>query len=379
MSKKNISWVVVIIVTIILIVYFFQTDSNDDTIKIGVIAPTSGPIASFGKYIVNGLSIGKDEINLEGGINGRSIELIFEDEGGGVNAAVTSFRKLVDLDKVKVIIGPATSNGVMALAPLANKEKIIIISPSATTDNITSAGDYIFRTRASTSDEVKVFINYILENYELKSFAALRSSADYAVSFIQISKDEIIKKKCEFLTEESFPPNTVDYRTQLTLIKKMNPDGLFIVGVPIELGNMMKQIKQLGINAKIFSNQIDNPEIFEFAGDAANGIIFPTTFYDPLNGYSIQRKFEEAYENKFGNNSHLFAANAYDALFAVKRVIEKNGYESEEIKNGLYAMSPFQGASGKISFDKNGDLISPIIAIKTIKQGKFEFIKEVTK
>lgn len=369
------NWFKSLLLLLLTTIFFVSCGKNEETIKIGVIIPETGTIASFGQYIKNGLSIAQSEINQEGGIAGKQVRFLFEDEGPGINAAVNAFRKLVDVDNIKIIIGPATSNGVMAIAPLANKEKVIIISPSATTDNITHAGEYIFRTRAKASDEVKAFVSYIINEMEIKTFSALRSSADYAVSFIEACKSEIEKQNHVFLTEEAFSPNTSDYRSQLTKIKNLNPEGVFIVGVPIELGNMMKQIRQLGIKSKVFSNQVDNPEIFDFAGDAANGLIFSTTFYDPANGNKTQQKFEEKYEKRFGNTSHLFAANAYDALYAIKKAIEKG----EDVKNNLYNLPSFKGASGIIQFDENGDLKLPKIAIKMIKDGKFEFIKEVTK
>lgn len=378
MKKKTLFGFIIILVIVIIFI-IIQQKSGTKEIKIGVVAPLTGPIAVYGENIRDGISLAAEEINKNGGINGSLIKIILEDEGAGPQAAVSAVRKLLTIDRVQVIIGPATTSGLLASAPIAEQNHVILFSPSATADNVREAGDYIFRNRASTSQEASVFTKYIMEDLGLKIFSILRVNADYAKNFADVCKTIISQKGGSVLNEEISTEGATDFRSQLTKIKNSTPEGLFIVGVPVELGNMLRQIKEIGINAKLFSNTIDSPEIFKISKGAEEGLSFVTTFYDPNNGDNKIKEFDNKFKEKFGRASHIFGANAYDAIYIFKEMIEKYGYNADKIKNGLYKMKGFSGAIGNIEFDEKGDLKFTKVAIKKIVNGKFIFIKEVQK
>jgi len=176
-----------------------------------------------------------------------------------------------------------------------------------------------------------------------------------------------------------FAEGSTDFRSQLTKIKGVDPEAVFIIGVPIELGNILKQIKEIGVQVRLFSNTIDSPEIFKIAKGAEEGLTFVTTFYDPEHGDEKIKEFDRKFREKFGRASHIFGANAYDAVYILKEIIENYGYQGEKIKNGLYKLKGFRGAAGLTEFDEKGDLKFTKVAIKKISNGKFEFIKEVQK
>ena len=155
---------------------------------------------------------------------------------------------------------------------------------------------------------------------------------------------------------------------QLTKIKEVDPEAIIIIGVPIELGKILKQIKELGINTPIFSNSIDSPEIFKIAEGAEDGLIFSSTFYEADSDNRLQ-EFDEKFQEKYGRKSHFFAANAYDAVYILKEVIEKNGYDGKKIRDGLYSIKGFKGVIGIVEFDEKGDLKYPNTVIKQIKNG----------
>jgi len=330
--------VVAIILVSLLILSLGCGKKDEGVIKIGVIAPLTGPIAPYGENIKDGVMLAVDEINEQGGVKGKPIRVIFEDEGKGPEAAVSSVRKLITIDHVSVIIGPATSNGVMAAAPLAESYRVVLFSPSGTSDNISDAGDYIFRNRATASQEASVFAEYIAEDLGIEKYAILRSDADYAISFADVCNRTMQESGGQLLLEETFSEGSTDYRSQLSKIKSANPEGIFIVGVPIELGIILKQIKEIGLKAQLFSNTIDSPEIFDIAEGSAEGLTFVTTFYDPVHGDEKVREFDAKFREEYGRDSHIFGANAYDAVYILKTVIEQYGNHSEKIKDGLYLL-----------------------------------------
>ncbi|MFC1484719.1 ABC transporter substrate-binding protein [Candidatus Neomarinimicrobiota bacterium] len=364
-----------IITSFIFVASCARKTSKD--VVIGVVAPLTGPIAPYGENIRDGVLLAVDEINKKGGVNGSDIKIVFEDEGGGPQAAVNAVIKLATLNKVAAIIGPATSNGIMATAPFAEANHIVLLTPSGTSDNIREAGDYVFRNRASATQEASIFAYYIIEDLGINEIAILRADADYAVSFADVCKGVIAGNGGKILTEEVFAEGTTDFRTQLTKIKVASPEGFIIIGVPIELGNILKQSRELGIRTRMFSNTIDSPEILKIAEGAEEGLSFVTTFYDPVHGDERTRKFDTRFKDRFGRASHLFGANAYDAMYILTDVIRNYGNNGEAIKEGLYEFEGIHGAAGFTAFDEKGDLRSTRVAVKKILDGKFVFVKEV--
>jgi branched-chain amino acid transport system substrate-binding protein len=377
MKKNLIVFSLILVAVLVIVLVVTQMKKEPGEIKIGVISPLTGPAAPYGENVRDGILLAVEEINHLGGISRDKIRLIIEDEGGGPRAAVDAVNKLITVDHVDVIIGPTTSNGLMASAPIAEDNHVVLFSPGAASDNVREAGDYIFRDRASAYQEAVALARYAQTDIGLMRFAILRSDADYAVSFADSFRQTVQKNGGIVVREEAFQEGSTDYRTQLSKIAgaEPKPEGLFIIGVPIELGNILKQIKEMGLKLPLFSNSIESPDIFKIAGDATEGLVFSTTFYDPEHGDERLKEFDEKFVARYGRPSDLFAANGYDAVYIIKSAIEKSRYDGEQIKNALYNLK-FRGLMGPIEFDEKGD-IRAVIAIKKIDKGKFEFIKVI--
>ncbi|MCK5057939.1 MAG: ABC transporter substrate-binding protein [Candidatus Aminicenantes bacterium] len=374
MSKKI---VLIISVIILLSLLFSPSCKKDDqsVIKIGVVTAITGPVAPYGNNVRDGCLLATEEINTHEGINGHQIKLIIEDEESSPQKAVNAVRKLISVDKVQVIIGPIISSGFLAAAPIAEKDEVVLLSPTGMADNISDAGDYIFRNRTTASQEAGALANYIMDETKFRKFSVLRVDSDYSISFISVCKDIIEQRGGNILMEEYFKQGATDFRAQLTSIKDSNPDAIIIIGIPIELGKILKQIKELGLNIPLFSNSIDSPQIFELAEGAEDGLIFSSTFYEIESGSEKLKAFDKKFQDRFGRRSHFFAANAYDAIYILKEVLENNGYDGRKIKDGLYSLKKFKGVIGVVEFDNKGDLKYPNTVIKQIKNGEFRVIK----
>jgi branched-chain amino acid transport system substrate-binding protein len=215
---------------------------KEKEIKIGLVTPLTGPVAPYGENVRDGCLLAVEEINQQGGIK---LKLIIEDEDNSSQDAVNAVQKLITVDHVPVIIGPVISSGLLAAAPIAEKNKVVLFSPSGMSDNIREAGDYIFRNRVSASQEAGVLAWYATVDLGLKNFGILRTDSDYGLSFANACRKIINEQGGKVFIEEVFEQGSTDFRAQLTKIKALNPKGLFLVGVPVELGNMLRQIREL--------------------------------------------------------------------------------------------------------------------------------------
>lgn len=374
--KRNV-WIgigIIVVVALAIVLIVTQTKKEVEEIKIGAIAPLTGPAAPYGENVRDGILLAVEEINKAEGINKHKITLIFEDEGGGPRVAVDAVRKLIASDNVSVIIGPSTSNGIMASAPIAEEKHVVLFSPGAASDNVRDAGDYIFRNRASAYQEAVALAKYALIDKNLTRFTILRSDADYAVSFASAFRRTVEDNNGNVLIEEAFQEGSTDLRTQLSKIIGSKPEAIFIIGVPIEIGNILKQVREMDIRLPLFSNSIESPDIFKIAGRATEGLVFSTTFYDPEHGDKRLQEFDSRFKERYGRRSDLFAANGYEAIYILKAAMEKGGYSGKQIKNALYSLKDFRGLMGYVEFDEKGD-IKAKITIKKIENGKFKFIK----
>jgi len=373
--KRNI-WIGigVAIVVALAIVLVTQTKKEVEEIKIGVINSLTGSGAPYCENLQNALLLAVKEINKAGCVKGRKIKLIIEDDKTSPTVAVSAMNKLVNVDKVPIIIGPASSSSVMACAPIANRTKTVLLSPGAASPNITTAGDFIFRNRASGAAEGVEIAKFAYKKLGLRKVAILYINTDYGPGFSKAFKTKFTQLGVKIVGIETYNQGATDFRTQITKLKKLKPDGVYLVGVPIEAGNILKQSLELGFTPQFLTNNMESPELIKIAGKAAEGIFFAIPAFDPNSPNPKVQEFVKKYRAKYGREPDMFAVNAYDAVYLIKLAIEKAGYNGEDIKNALYDIKDFPGVNGTLSFDENGDVVKPL-TIKTIEHGKFVVVK----
>jgi branched-chain amino acid transport system substrate-binding protein len=321
--------------------------------------------------------IAVEEINATGGIKGERINLIVEDDRSTKEGAVSAVKKLIEIDKVPVIIGPGSTVGVAGASPIANKAKVVLFSPGAAGPGITTKGGYVFRNRVSGDLEAPVIAEYAINTLRFKRVSILYPNVDYGVGFKNVFKTKFISLGGEVISEEIYADNDTDFRSQLNKIKLKSPELVYVLGVPEGVGQILRQAKEIGLKTQFISNNVESSKLIEIAKNAAEGLIFPTETYDPNSALERIKQFEKKYFSIFNRHSDLFAANGYDAVYIISQVIEKSGYKGEDIKNALYNLKNYSGVGGDVSFDEKGDVIKPI-AIKMVTGGEFK-IKEEAK
>ena len=371
-------WIGIIIFALVIlaaVLVVTQLKREAAKIEIGVITPLTGPAAKYGESTKRGLDLAASELNLGESINGKTISLIYEDSKTEPKEAVSAFQKLTTIHKLRVVIGALTSSEFLAIAPIAEDKKVILFTPSASAPQITNAGDYIFRNCYSDIYEGTKIAQYITNETEYKKIAILHINNDYGLGLRDAFKNELMKKESgEIIDVEMYDLTATDFRTPLSKIKASNPDALYIVGYG-EMGRILRETKELGLNIPIFSNiMFEDPDILNIAKEAAEGVIYAYPSYSPENMQGNIVSFIQKFEKEYGQIPDIYAATAYDALNILALAIKNGGENSSQIKETLYSIKDYPGVTGKTTFDKNGDVIKPV-GIKKVILGEFKWIK----
>jgi branched-chain amino acid transport system substrate-binding protein len=362
-------FVYLLILLVIVIVFFFVWNLNfeDSQLKIGVIGPFTGPRAEGGEFMKNALNLAIEDINSIGGL--PDINLVFEDSKYEAPVAVSAFNKLRDIDNVHYVIGPIGSSEVLAVSPIAEKNKVILITPSAQTVEISTAGDYIFRTIHNSNQEAPVFAEYLAEKLKDSKLYFIGVNTAITDSYVNVFRLVYEKNGGEIGLVEKFDYKEVDFKTILLKIKAQNPKNIFLIGTAKQEGTIIKQAKDLSMDAHFFGFGIEGPEIIQVAGNLANGLVYPYS-YDGHSQESSVKNFRERYVDKFGVEPDAVAVNSYDSLRLLVSCVQIVGDNVDLVKKCLYSTRDYSGVSGIFSIDQNGDAVRNIF-IKTVKDGSF--------
>lgn len=349
-KMKYVYGLVVVLIAVFASFALLSGENDADVFEIGIITPLSGELATYGEGTLNAALLAQEEINANGG----NIQIVVEDSPCDANSALSAFNKLTSVDDVDAILGPLCSNELLAIAPIANTNKKVIISSSATSPAVTNAGDYIFRNVASDDLRAKVFANYLF-NKDVREIAIIYENDDAGVGFKESFVKEFESLGGRVLISEVYGKGSSDMRTQLTKIKGKNPENILMISFPAETGRILVQSEELGISAKFFEGfeVMSDPQVAEIAGNLVNGV----TYIQSISQTGTKaEEFAKNYFEKYGEKAPYYAVEAYDIVYLYAEAINE---DSSNIKGSLYNVQNYNGASGTISFDENGDVVKP--------------------
>jgi len=330
-----------------------------------------------------GVLMAVDEFNKAGGLNGKKVEVVFEDEKDSPTAAVNAVKKLIDVDKVVAMVGPMTSGATLAAYKDADEAKVVMISPTATSPKVSGASPYLFRGCSRIDTQSKALTDYIAATYKPKTVAIFYSNEPYGKGCAKVFGDDFEKLGIKKVAEESFNRGDRDFKAQLTKIKEANPDILFIPGYTPETAPAASQARQLGLNQRIVGVYGDmDPEYAKLAGPAAEGHLIAGEYdedYDtPKNKKFREEYYQEAKAAKEPVNI-MFAALLYDSTGLVLEAMKKNGPTSDGIKKFLNEVKDYDGVTGRLSFNKTNDVVrsgtESGVYLFEIKNGKYVKVK----
>ena len=363
---KTIIWIVIIILVIWVIASMVKSPKQQvsDTIKIGFTGPMTGDLAQFGENAEAAVSIAVDEINKAGGVLGKKLEVIYEDDGCTGAAGANAISKLINSDKVSAVLGGFCSGSTLSEAPIAEAAKIPELSFCSTNPKITQSGDYIFRNVPSDNFQAKFTANYLIQNGK-KNVALLTSKDDYGDGLNKAFTEAFVGNGATIVMNSSFDPNATDFKAQMTELKAKNPDAVYFVGYTPATIPALKQAHDLGIKTLFFgADAWDDSKIWNELGTIGDGAMYT------IVGTNSTDSYKAAMKAKLGKDEIIYCSNyAYDGLKILANAINSAGStDGAAIKDALYKTNYTGGVSSKnLTFDSNGDPTSAAYVIKIVK------------
>ena len=346
-------------------------EKKADTIKVGANLEMTGGSASYGISSKNAIELAFKEINEKGGINGKQLELVVADNKSEAAEATNAMQKLVSQDNVVAVIGPNLSSSVIAASAINNSAKVLDIAPMATNPYVTvdqasgKTKDFNYRTCFIDPFQGTVMAKFATDELGVGNAAVLiDNSSDYAKGLAQFFKENFVKEGGAVTAEESYLQKDTDFKATLTKIKATNPDFLYVPGYYQEVGLIVKQARELGMNMPIAGGDgWDSAKMPEIAGAAALNNTYFSSLYSPEDSSDINKNFVAAYEKAYGQKPDVFAALSYDSALLVAEAIKNAGStEPAKISEAMAKINGFSGVSGSVTFDdKHNPVKSAVI------------------
>ena len=356
-----------------------ETAGGADTIKVGEFASLTGKEATFGISSHEGTLLAVEEINAAGGVLGKQIKLLTEDDLTKAGEPATVVNKLISRDGVVAILGEVASSRSLEAAPICQQAKIPMISPSSTNPKVTQTGDFIFRVCFTDILQGKILASFAEKTLHAKKVAVFTDvKSDYSKGLAKYFKENFIAGGGQIATELDFNGGDKDFKAQLTAIKSASPDAIFIPAYYTDVALICIQAKQLNLSVPIFGGDgWESDQLMKIGQDAVEGIYFSTHASVDSPDTRI-KEFVTAYKRRFnGKMPDAMAMLGYDSAMILAEAIKQAGStDGPKVRDALAVTKDFAGVSGKITIDANRDATKPMVILQ-IKNGQFKLIETV--
>lgn len=338
-------------------------------VKVGVLAPLTGGAASYGENARKGAELALKDFSA--GHPDVHVELSVEDSQGEAAAGTRAASKLVDLDGVVAIMGDVTSGVTMAVAPSMNEKKIPLISPGASSPNVTDAGEYVFRTWPSDVFEADAMVHHIIDA-KIGKLALIRINNEYGVAMEAAIRAKLTGQPVSIVDAETFEQGAREMREQMLHVQAAQPDGIYFIGFPEAAVVFGHAYAETGMHTALFATSaFEDPQIPRDSGAALDG----TVYTKPRSVSAGAGAFKKAYSTAYGADPGVVSDTAYDATMLILDAIAeteaaKTPVTGAAIQAELVKVKDYPGVSGDLSFDANGDVIKPI-GLYTLQAGNF--------
>ncbi len=343
-------------------------NAKPTTLKLGVFYPMSGPTSSFGEESMAGAKLAISEINASS--KDIKIEFTLEDDKSDVTEAANAVKKLINVDKVNVVLGSVASSNTNAGAPIAQAAKIPLVTSASTNVNVTQKGEYISRTCFIDDFQGAALAKFAVETLKAKKAAIVTDSAsDYSQGLAKSFRDSFKKLGGEIVVEVSYVATDNDFSSQITKMRTRKPDVVFAPGYYNNVGIMMKQAKTLGLKSVFLGGDgWSSPKLFELAGDAVVGHYFSDHFSSEDSDPMVQdfvKRFKTANKVEPG----AMAALGYDAVYVIADAMKRAGYKTDPVSlmKAINSTKNLKGVTGSITLDRDRNASKPLVILETQK------------
>lgn len=353
------------------------TASAQDRIKVGEFASLTGGNASFGQSSHKGTQLAIDDINAAGGVLGKPLQLITEDDQSLAGQPATIVQKLIAQDKVVAVLGEVASSKSLEAAPICQENHIPMISPASTNPKVTEIGDYIFRVCFIDPFQGTVMAKFALAQGWKKIAVLTDVKQDYSVGLADFFTRYLRDHGGEIVKEQKYSSGDKDFRAQLTSLKAAEPDAIFVPGYYAEVALIGRQARLLGLKAPLLGGDgWVGDSLLKVAGHALDGSFFSCHFSaDDQN--PVVQAFVKKFHDKYGEPPDDMAALGYDSAMILAEAIKRAGTtEGDKLRDAIAATRNHPGITGNITLDENRNAAKPAV-ILTIRDGGFKFQQTV--
>ncbi len=378
-------WSCALIILFILVSFSCKKNGDDSVqqeskeILIGEYGSLTGTTATFGISTKNGIDMAVDEVNKTGGVLGKQLRVIVEDDQGKPEEAQTVVTKLVNKDRVVAVLGEVASSRSLAAAPVCQANRIPMITPSSTNPKVTQIGDFIFRVCFIDPFQGFVMAKFAAVSLKLQNVAILRDiKNDYSVGLADVFIENFTKMGGKIVADESYSEGDTDFSAQLTSIRSANPQAIFVPGYYTEVGLVARQARKLGIVIPLMGGDgWDSPKLWEIGGEALNDCYYSNHYSVDDPSPAIQ-KFVSDYKVRYNQVPDAIAALAYDAARILVNAFRTAGTtESTKVRDVIAQTRDFAGVTGKITIDESRNAVKPAVVLR-VKNGKLEYVETVS-
>jgi branched-chain amino acid transport system substrate-binding protein len=345
----------------------FGCSKSDDTVKIGFIGPLSGAYAVFGEDCRRGSELAVAEINAAGGVLGKQIKLITEDDEGNPEKTMNSYRLLTTRDKLNMIIGSLTSGCTNSISKLAQNQKVLLMAPAATDPKVTDAGNFVFRACFTDQFQGRVGALFAARDLGVKNVSIIFDNGnDYSVGL----KDNFIKTFTEeggkIADTESYITDDKDFNAQVTKIKNAKADAVYIPDYYGTVSLIARQLRAQGVDVPLIGADGWDGLTTNAGDEVLNG--FYSNHYSPDSGESKVTAFVKNYSDKYNSVPTSFAALGYDSVYLLRDAVEKVGStdNSTAVRDAL-AATDGDYLTGHYTFDEHNNPVKKAVILEIIK------------
>ena len=344
-------------------------------ISIGLVYPITGRLGSVGMEMGSGFELALEEIN-SSQFSDTKLKFITEDSQGNAEGAITAFNKLIHQDGVSIILGPASSSATEAAFPIAQQNEVVAISATSAARGLSAIGDFVFRTILTTDVMIISGIKVTQAKLGYQKAAIIYDETDlFSADGAELMREALAVSGVEILTTETFQSGDTDFSAQLTHIKDLNPDVIFVSALPPDKPEILIQARQLGIpdSVTFIINTLTTTDV-QAAGAAAEGTIAFTSWVNTADTPRNQA-FIQSYHAKYGIEPNIWAAQSYTTVYILAEAIaDAQSTDPTAIRDALANITDLDTVLGKFSFDAVGDAVYDPVVL-TVQNGELQIFK----
>ena len=365
-----------------ILLAFVSCAQKQNVIKLGLVAPLTGDVKTFGESTKNGFTVAVDEANAKGGINGKQIKVFIADDKNDPTEAANAGSKLINQDGVRLIIGSVSSKCSIPLSELCETMGAAMITPTSTNPKVTIRDDgtrkaMVFRACFIDPFQGAVAAKFALDNLKAKTSAILYDVGnDYVKGLAEFYRDDFVKGGGTVVAYESYAKDDADFSAILTKVKRENPDILYVPDYYNKVGLIAKQARQLGLKSVLMGGDgWDSPDMTKIAGEAIEGGYF-TNHYSPDDPRPEVQEWVKKYEARFGSKPDALATLAYDATSLMIAAATQAGSDDPvKVRDALQSVQ-MKAISGNVTFDSSGNPIKSAAIMRYTRTGQ-EYVATV--